>query len=490
MTPPGALLIRNAEIDGRPGLDVRVARGCIVDIGPNLRQAGDVSVIEAGGGALIPGLIDHHIHLLAEAAQRQSLRLDGETPGAFAERLQAAAHRTSPGAWLRATGYDEAMAGDLSLAELDRLAPEVPVRIQHRTGALWMFNSAALALLLREGDTPPPGLEQVDGEPTGRLFREDAWLAERLGPTLPDLAALGAALARHGITGVTDASAVTDADRAAALADAHRTGALPQRLMLMSRGPLSAPEDGAYAVGPVKLLLDDHALPDFGAALALVHGAGRQGRALAVHCVTQGELAFALGLWSAAGARPGDRIEHGGIIPRDAIGQIADLGLTVVTQPRFIHERGDRYLATVDPIDLPALYPCASLIEGGVAVAAGSDAPYGSPDPWAAIEAATARTTRSGQPLGLGERIGARRALGLFLGAAEAPGGAERKVEIGAAADLCLLDAPLADMLAAPSSSRVRATVIGGAAVHDREETSATMAGGTATLPEMGRDKN
>jgi predicted amidohydrolase YtcJ len=452
-------------------LDLLARDGRIAEIGPHLHGSevqGADQIIEADGGALIPGLIDHHIHLLALAAQFDTLTLDldsPDSPESFARRLRAAAHE-APGRWLRATGYDEAMAGPLDRASLDRLAPDLPVRIQHRTGALWLLNSAALTLLLADGSPTPDGLERKGGVPTGRLFRGDYWLTERLGSVAPDLAAVGADLSRYGVTAVTDASAVTDAARATTLADAHRKGDIPQRLNLMSGGPLAVPDDDAYAVGPVKLLLDDADLPAFDIALDKVRAARRQARSLAVHCVTDGELAFALALWSTEGALPADRIEHGGVVHPEAAAEIAGLGLTVVTQPNFIRERGDRYLATVDPRDLPALYPCASLLRAGVQVAAGSDAPYGSADPWAAIEAAVARTTRDGHLLGPAERIAARRALGLYLGCATAPGGPERRVEVGAAADLCLLDAPLREVLAAPSAERVQATIVNGVVIH------------------------
>jgi hypothetical protein len=39
-------------------------------------------------------------------------------------------------------------------------------------------------------------------------------------------------------------------------------------------------------------------------------------------------------------------------------------------------------------------------------------------------------------------------------------------VAVGADADLCLLDAPLAEVLADPAAERVRATVIAGELVH------------------------
>jgi hypothetical protein len=60
------------------------------------------------------------------------------------------------------------------------------------------------------------------------------------------------------------------------------------------------------------------------------------------------------------------------------------------------------------------------------------------------------------------------RALALFLTPPGAPGGAPRRIEAGAPADLCLLDGPLDDGLANPSADRVAATVIGGRVVSAR----------------------
>ena len=108
----GDLLIRNAEIDGAQGQDLRVRGGVISEIGRDLR--GGEPMLDAGGGALIPGLIDHHIHLLALAAQRASLRLGpGEvaSPIAFRAALRAADRDAPPGAWLRGVAYHESVAG-------------------------------------------------------------------------------------------------------------------------------------------------------------------------------------------------------------------------------------------------------------------------------------------------------------------------------------------------------------------------------------------
>jgi predicted amidohydrolase YtcJ len=454
------LILRNVEVAGRPGLDVRLSGGRIAELGECLSRPGED--FDGRGGALLPGLIDHHIHLLATAAQAQSLRLEGLAgPDAFEQAVRAAVAERPSGGWLRATGYHERIAGDLDRDALDRAAPDHRLRVQHQTGSLWILNSRALEALTADG-APPEAERDASGRLTGRLWRGDAWLRAQLADDPPDLAPLGAGLAAYGITGLTDASATTDAAAAEILAAARRAGALPQRLTLMSAGPLATPRDAAFAVGPVKVLLDDARLIELDDFVDQIKGARPQGRAVAVHCVTAGELALTLAAFEVAGARGGDRIEHGGVIPSEAIPTLKRLGLTVVTQSAFVFERGDRYLAEVDPAEQDDLYRCASLLAAGVPVAGSSDAPYAAPDPWAGMAAAIRRRTRTGRPIGEGERIAPTEALGLYLGPADDPGGPSRRIAPGATADLCLLSAPLAEALAEPDAGRVRATVIGG----------------------------
>ncbi|HEY0651347.1 amidohydrolase family protein [Phenylobacterium sp.] len=455
------MILRDVEVEGRCGLDVRLADGRIAEIGPRLAARGDE--IDGRGGALIPGLCDHHIHLFGYAARADSVALeDARGPDDVSARIAAAAAGRAEGAWIRALGYHERIAGELSRDDLDRLAPNHPLRVQHQTGALWVLNSRALAAL-GEGDDPP-GLDRA----SGRIWREDAWLRARLRAAPPPLAPVGRTLAALGIAALTDASVTTDADAAARLAEAHRTGALPQRLTLMSGGALEAPADGAFAVGPLKVLLDDHALPDLDDFVARIGRARAWGRAVAVHCVTAGELALTLAAFATAGARPGDRVEHGGVIPAAAIPQLRDLGLTVVTQSAFVRERGDRYAAEVDPAELGDLYRCASLRAAGVPVAGSSDAPYASPDPWAGMAAAVDRRSAGGAVLGAGEAVDAATALSLYLGDPADPGGPPRRVAVGETADLVLLDAPLRDVLGEPSAAHVRLTLMDGAVAHGR----------------------
>ena len=144
---------------------------------------------------------------------------------------------------------------------------------------------------------------------------------------------------------------------------------------------------------------------------------------------------------------------------------MASLPLTVVTQPNFIAERGDAYLADVDTADRPWLYRCRGFAEAQVPLGGGTDAPFGEGDPWAAMRAAVERRSAGGQSLGPQEALAPERALALFTSPPEAPGGPPRRVAAGVPADLCLLDAPWSRVREELSSARVRATWCGGARV-------------------------
>lgn len=458
------LLIRDVTVDGRPS-DVLVRGDTIVAVGPGLRPTGDAEVVDGSGGALIPGLHDHHIHLLATAAARSSLQLGPADVRGTEGLATALARRDSAlpeGSWLRAVGYHESVAGPLDRERLDALVPDRPVRVQHRTGAQWILNSAALtAIGLTDASSPtpgtdtggtaehgadPPGIERDDsGRLTGRLHRTDDWLRARLpdeGP--PDLATLGADLAAVGITGVTDATPFRSIDQLAPLAASVADGALPQRVVVMGGLELADRElPPGLERGPVKLVIDDAEYPALDDLEADIRAAHARGRPVAIHCVTRTSLTLAVAAWQAAGSRTGDRIEHGSVIPAALVPELARLGLTVVTQPAFVAERGDQYLADVDPEDLPHLYRCRSLMDAGIEVAASSDAPYTSIDPWRAMQAAICRRTASGTPLGSSEAVPAHAALSLYLGDPAHPGGPPRRVEVGARADLVLLDGPL-----------------------------------------------
>lgn len=453
----GTVLITRSEVEGRI-VDVLIEGGVVSAVAPDVDRRGR-TVVDAAGGALLPGLHDHHLHLLAMAAARTSVRLDGDRPvqdpAGFDDVVSRAHRELTTGSWLRVTGMSD-RHGSVDSARLDRLAPGRPVRVQHRSGAAWVLSSPALE---RVGRT-----ESIDGW-LHRFDDAPGWPREAL-----DLAPVGERLARLGVTGMTDATPFTDAEGATAIADARRSNAIPQRVMVT--GAASVADQRAphgVDVGPVKVVVSDHELPAIDDLVAAFRAARSVGRAVAVHCVTRVGLVLALTAWEEVGAVPGDRIEHGSVIPVELIPRLADLGLRVVTQPGFLADRGDRYLAEVEADDIAHLYRCGSLIEAGVPVAGSTDAPFGPDDPWIAIATAIDRQIPGGSVLGLAEAVEPAEALGLFLGSLHDPGGPRRRVVPGLPADLVLLDRPLAAALSDPSSDHVRTTWIGGRLAHSAE---------------------
>ncbi|MEV7038449.1 amidohydrolase family protein [Amycolatopsis sp. NPDC051061] len=448
-------LVRDAELDGIRRADVRIDGAVVTEIAPALDRRPGEAVLEARGGALLPGLCDHHLHLHALAAHARSVPCgppEVTTVAALGTALSGA--RADEHGWIRGVGYHESVVGLLDAEILDRLYAASPVRIQHRSGALWVVNGvAAAALGLAAGDHP--GIERdTGGRPTGRLWRADDWLRGRLPRSRPpDLSETGERLARLGITAVTEAT--PDLDPVAI--DALTAGALPQRVLV-----LGAPLGDGRVAGPYKIVLADSGLPDFDALIDRIRAAHGENRAVAVHCVTREALVLLLAALEETGTRPGDRIEHAALVPAELLPRIAELGLRIVTQPAFLADRGDDYLRDLPAADHPDLYRLRSLVEAGIRCTSSSDAPYGPLDPWAVLRAAAERRTASGRIVGAAERIGVRKALAGYLSAPDDPGGPPRRIRRGVVADLLLLHGPLAEALRHPSADLVRETLIGG----------------------------
>lgn len=433
-----SLLIQNAgasPLFPTPGA-VRCENGRITEIAPSLRARPGEKVIDANGHALIPGLHDHHIHLLATAAARASLDCGDYDQSSLPQRLA-----TDPTTgWLRCVNYNESIAGELDRHILDRWVGHRPVRIQHSTGQMWFLNSPAIeALGLTTQDHA--GIERdAAGSPTGRLFRADAllqklWQRERIAPNLGELSR---DLAGYGVTGVTDTSHDNNDANFELLHEKQRSGELLQRVRLMGNATLGPRRETLIATGELKILLDEAALPDLDELIERVQQAHSAGRSVALHCVTRIELAIVLNVFETVGCLH-DRIEHASVVPANTLEQISALGLQVVTQPGLIHERGDRYLRELSATELSALYRLQTLHSHQIPLAGSSDAPYGPLNPWLGMHCSVNRNTASGQHISKAEGLTPEQALFLYCGPPEAPSRA-RRLATNQPADLAILN--------------------------------------------------
>lgn len=463
------MLIRRVQINFSDVVDIRIAGGTITQISEFIEPANGEQIIDACGHAVIPGLHDHHIHFLASAAARESVFCGPpklESADMLREALRKKAETVSPDSWLRGVGYHESVAGEIDRHWLDQAVADVPVRIQHRSGRLWILNSRALRMLGNLDDSP---LEKRNGEYTGRLFDADVWLRRKIGRQLPDIRTASARLARYGVTGFTDTSANNSEESFVQFSQWQSSGELLQRVVMMGdKSLLLCTNSPRLQRGALKIHLHDNDLPELDAmcdAIAVSHAAARP---VAVHCVTLVDLIFTLNAFETAGTIAGDRIEHASIAPPDIVEKIAQLKLMVVTQPNFIAERGDAYLRDVEQADQAWLYRLQGFRDAGIALAAGTDSPYGNLNPWPAMHAAVTRRTTGGAIIGATEALSPEQALELFLGDPLQPGSGKNHIEIGMPATLCLLDRAWEHARMDLSTITVNKTLIDGAVVWSR----------------------
>ncbi|WP_099037690.1 amidohydrolase family protein [Mycobacterium neglectum] len=430
------LIQRAALLDGSV-VDIRVD-GRIIAVGPQLTSQPGEHVYDADNGTVIPGLHDHHVHLRSAAAALTSIRVGPAEVHTRADlaRVLAVAEVGADG-WLRAVGYHEAVAGPLDRRLLDEVSPRVPVRVQHRSGVLWTLNSAGLAQV-GLGDHPDGRLRSSDHVWSDALQRNESGLAE-----------VSRRLGSYGVTGVTDATPDLEVGDVVKLMAAHRRGELRQRL---------------HCLAPGKRILHDTDLDlaDLAAWIAQRHA---DDVPVAVHCVTAAQLVITLAALRSAGSHPQDRIEHAAVVPDDSVADIVDVGVTVVTQPNFVAERGDQYLDDVPVAEHHELWRLASLLAAEVPVALSTDMPFGHDDPWKAMCAAVSRTTAGGTVLGADECVPARDALGMFFGSADAPA-VQRRIAPGQPGDLCILGAGPAEVLGELDSGMVATTIVAGQVIY------------------------
>ncbi len=456
--------------------DLRIAGGLITERG-RLSPAPDERVVDGQGACLLPGLIDHHIHLRALAAARHSIDCGPPAVNSYGE-LSYILSKAKGDGWIRGIGYHDSVAGTLTRDVLDSIEPNRPIRIQHRSGRLWTFNSLAISQL--SGLPAPVGTDsdhysELEITAEGRLFDQDRALGERL-RMLADatvdsqaVSEVSKELSKLGVTGLHDMTPSNGIQEFDWFGQLQANGQLRQKLCLSGTIDLHKHAPTHWLeTGGVKFHLHEHALPDLQASTEHVRRAHTLNLPVAIHCVTRTELVFALSMLEAAGIHPGDRIEHGSVIEADLESWLVDLDPGIVTQPHFILDRGDQYLTDVPSETHSSLYRFQTLKALGLRVALGSDAPFGDVDPWRSMRAAVTRQTRSGQFINTEECVSPETALEGYLGHFSSPF-TVRRLDVGEPADLVLLTRPWSEVRDRLNSEDVRMTWCHGEATFDRE---------------------
>ena len=305
--------LRNVElIDGRV-CDLQIRDGRITDIADNLPTSA-LEQIDAEGRAACVALKDHHLHLYAAAAVKNSVVCG--PPMVDSRQALAAALGAAPvdaTGWIRAVGFHEGQCGSVSRHDLDSWRADVPIRLQHASGRLWILNSAAVARL------PDLPWSSADAQ-QGHLLDQDAWLSDQLAKHYPSgrlsLAAVSQELASYGVVAVTDTSPANARQQLEQFSNAQQRGELLQRLRLMGNDELNtlymqANASEELSIGPLKIHLLESALPEFSVLCERIQQAHACARPVAFHCVSRVELVFTLAALQHVGSIAGDRIEHG-----------------------------------------------------------------------------------------------------------------------------------------------------------------------------------
>ena len=543
------LIVINGKVyagDGAADLAEAVAiRGNqVVRVGSNreierLRRA-QTTIIDARGGAVVPGFNDAHAHFISGGLSLDQVNLlEATTLDEIKDTIRIWSEVHPERTWITGRGwYYQPFAGTLPTRQLlDTLVPDRPAYLVAYDGHTGWANSKALKLagITRHTKNPPNGVIVKDprtGEPSG-VLKEAAMALMKASPqptTEDQVAAIRAGLVeahRVGITSVTNAGG-TAADLE--LYDGLRKrGELTLRVYqaLSVNGPITEAElaqlaavrerfadDPLLKTGAVKLVADgvieshtaamlepydnkpgSNGDPRFTAeqlnrTVALLD---REGWQVMTHAIGDAAVRMTLDAYEAAtktnpaparGRR--HRVEHIETIDPADIPRFGKLGVIASMEP--VHATpsatpGDVWSTNIGAERAARGWLWASIVKAGGRLAFGSDWPVMTLDPLMGLQVAVNRTTVEGLPKGgwlPAERLPLRQAIDAYTSdAAWASFDEQRKGVLARdmLADLVVLSADIFDgPTARLTEAQVMVTIVDGKIVYRREPADTTTA--------------
>ena len=517
-----------------PATAVAIASGRILGIGDE-RQARAwagprTTLFDAGGGLVMPGFNDAHMHLRDGAISLDRLDLFGVTTlDAVQEAIASYARSRPEEPWVAGRGwlYAAFPGGMPTREQLDAVVPDRPAYFECFDGHSGWSNSRAMeaAGITRDTPDPPDGriVRDAVGRPTGALKEGAVQLVNALVPApsegempnrFEDALRRAAAL---GITAVQDAwGRPEDLRVLRALAAAGR---LPvrvrlalemrprlgragheDRLLELEASRAEEPDTPYLRTGILKSFLDGvveartayllepypgtnaHGDPSWDddelrEAVAVAHDRGWQ---VELHAIGDAAVRQALDSYEALGpgvaAARRHRVEHIETLDAADLPRFARLGVVASMQPMHAVPEAsqiDIWTDTLRPEVAASGWRLRSLLDNGATLALGSDWPVVPIDPMIEIHAAVHRRTPEGEPEGgwlpaEGVSVADALAAATWGSAYAEHAEAERgHLSAGAMADMIVLDRDLLDDAGGPiAETEVRLTVVGGQVVH------------------------
>ncbi|MEI6860177.1 MAG: amidohydrolase family protein [Shewanella sp.] len=410
--------------------------------------AKNIRVIDAGGKTMLPGLIDAHGHVLAWGLNLMRTNLRGSHSEDEAVLRTVKFRKLNPElSWIQGRGWNQVLWPKQTFpttATLDKYFPNTPVWLIRIDGHAGWANTAAMKLAGINRDTPSPKGGEIirtkAGEPSG-VFIDNAM--SLISKSIPELsvveqeAVLKMAmtdLVKLGLTSVHDAG--VSSDTITAYKNLANSNAMPIRVYgmiaagdpqfpaIIAKGPYHH-DSGMLDFSSVKIS-SDGALGSRGAALIedysdlhghkglLLHsdqqlknyiltamGAGFQ---VNTHAIGDQANKLALDLYEVLIKQTETkalrhRIEHAQILRLEDIPRFAELG--VIASMQATHATSDKNMAEdrVGPDRIKGAYAWHKLLKANAIIAAGSDFPIESANPFFGLHASVTRQDHNNLPI-------------------------------------------------------------------------------------------
>jgi predicted amidohydrolase YtcJ len=455
----------------------------------------------APGQLALPGLIDSHVHMFDAGIMGQRLELDElKTKEALLAVIAAYAKAHPELTWVVGSGWASHLfeGGAPKKADLDAVIADRPAVFYGQDGHSSWVNSAALraAGITRQTPDPPGGriLRDAAGEPSGTLVEEAAQdlVEARIPKPSREMALAGLRAAQQrlhsvGITMIQDAN--VDASTLGFYSDAARSGQLTMKVVAAQitnpNRPASQVDDlvrlrdqhtvGPLTAGTAKIFVDGviefrtAALNDPyegseqergilrwepGALAELAARLDRSGFQIHMHAIGDRAVGAAVKALAAVRAANGagdnrHHVAHLELVDPADIPRFRELGVVANFQPFWMFADESITQSTIPVLGAARgsrLYPIRSFADSGVRLAAGSDWPVSTPDPFQAIQVGITRqspTPPYGEPWIPAERVSLMTLLKAYtIGGAYVNHREEKTGSLvaGKAADFIILD--------------------------------------------------